>query len=114
MVEDEEMMLEIESKLKQNELMENFTNQFLGNIRTIMTHPAILQLFYHGQYKSLHEMLLKMVNELSVLFESHKLIFIRDIISSDSLLTSLAQSKDPMFREGLKMRLLGMDDPEFK
>ena len=79
-----------------------------------MTHRNILQYFYSGKYVELNKILLKMVSQLSVLFEDRKLIFIRDIISSDSVLTSLAGSRDPMFREGLKMRLLAMDDPEFK
>lgn len=68
MIEDEEMMIEIESKLKKSYAMEDFTNSFLGSIRTIMTHPTILELFYQGHFKVLHEMLLKMVNDLSVLF----------------------------------------------
>jgi hypothetical protein len=82
-------------------------------VKTAMTHRTVLRLFYGGEYLRLNKMLLTMVSELTVLFEDRKLIFIRDIISSDSVLTSLAGSRDPMFKEGLKMRLLAMDDPEF-
>ena len=61
LIEDEEMLEEIESKLRRNELMEDFTNDFLRDVRAIMTHPTVLKLFYSGKQERLNSMLLKMV-----------------------------------------------------
>ena len=61
LIEDDEMLEEIESKLRRNELMEDFTNDFLRDVRAIMTHPTVLKLFYSGKQERLNSMLLKMV-----------------------------------------------------
>jgi hypothetical protein len=83
-------------------------------MKILMTHPFVLDLFADTRYKNLNAILLKSVNELTVLFEDRRLIFIRELISSDLSLRTMSNSRDPMFYEGLKMKLLAMDDFEFK
>ena len=78
-----------------------------------MTHPLMLALFAQQRYKMVNTTLLMAVGQLTVLFEDRRLIFLRDLISSDAMLQSYASSKDPIFYEAFKMRLLGMDDLEF-
>ncbi len=62
------MMMEIEEKLRRNEAMEDFSEDFLTHVRIVMTHPAVLKIFYSGEHLAINNILLKMVNELSVLF----------------------------------------------
>jgi hypothetical protein len=62
-----------------------------------MTHPFVLSLFADSRFKNLNAVVLKSVNELSVLFEDRRLIFIRELISSDLSLRSMSNIRDPMF-----------------
>jgi hypothetical protein len=62
MIDDEEMMEEMEQKLRQNELMEDFTNEFLNYIRNIINHEIILAYFERGHHKHLNAIILKIIN----------------------------------------------------
>jgi hypothetical protein len=79
-------------------------------MKSLMVNPCVLSMFEDNRHKYINQTLLGIVNELSVLFEDRRLIFVRDLISSDVILRTLCASQDSMFFEGLKMRLLGMDD----
>lgn len=48
------MMEEVEEKMRREELMEDFTNDFLTNVRKVMTHPEVIQMFYSGQHQQLN------------------------------------------------------------
>ena len=78
-----------------------------------MTCPEMLARFGHPRCPRTTHALLAAIADLAVLFEDRRLIFVRSLISSDAMLRSLSSSQDPLFFEGLKMRLLAMDDEEF-
>lgn len=54
LIEDEEMMEEVEEKMRREELMEDFTNDYLANVRKIMTHSEVVKMFYSGQHQTLN------------------------------------------------------------
>lgn len=114
LIEDEEMLEELEQRLRQREEMEVFTSDFLALARLTTTHPLTLRLFQHPAYARLKHALLRFVAQLTLVFEDRRLIFVRELISSDAALSALANSGEPIFYEGLKMKLLGMDDLEFR
>lgn len=79
----------------------------------VLTNPQIVGLFEDPRCQRINHTLTAIISDLNVLFEDRRLIFVRKLISSDSMLRSLSNSQDPMFFEGFKMRLLAMDDEEF-
>lgn len=52
----------------------------------------------------------QLINEMNTIYESRKIIFIRNILSTDSTLQQSYRERTPIFYEGLKMKLITMDD----
>lgn len=50
---------------------------------------------------------------MNKIYESRKIVFIRQMLSSDETLQLTYKERNPIFYEGLKMKLLTMDDQQF-
>ncbi len=68
LVEDEDLLQELEARLRQSESLENFTNHFLGLMERIMTSGEIIDLFGDSRCTRVNHTLLAIINELGVLF----------------------------------------------
>ena len=51
---------------------------------------------------------------MNKIYESRKIVFIQAMLSSDETLQHTYKERNPIFYEGLKMKLLTMDDQQFR